>query len=68
MAQTAAGWALVSAALLGILIAVYLRISGTREFGKWSGGGKTTFVGILACFSFMAFGGAMILQRSAVWA
>lgn len=68
MAQTAAGWALLSAALLGVLIALYLRISGTQEFGNWTSGGKVTVVGILACFSFLASGGAMILHRSAGWA
>ena len=67
-AATAVGWVLLSGALLGIVIAVCLRATGSRQFGTWQGGGEATFVGIVACFSFLGFCGAALLQQSAVWA
>src|SRR5690349_15803593 len=68
VAATAVGWVFLSGALLGIVIAVCLRVAGSRQFGTWQGGGEATFVGIVACFSFLACCGAALLQRSAVWA
>jgi hypothetical protein len=67
MIETLAGSALLTGAAIGLLIAISMRRSRSLSFGRYHGGGRVTFTGMVAFYVFVGSMGGMLLYHSAIW-
>lgn len=61
------GWTIFTGAAMGFLISLYRVCVGNRDFGRWQGSGRVTFIGVCSMWAFAASVGVLVATREHLW-